>query len=44
MSEHDETDRKYDVDDDVPWVDLSSLPDVSAIEPIREYTFRCHLL
>lgn len=39
MSEHEETDRKYDVDDDVPWVDLSSLPDVSAVEPTREYAF-----
>jgi len=39
-SEHLEVERKYDVGDDVPWVDLGSLPAVGSVGPPRQDELR----
>ena len=36
VTEHLEIERKYDVDEDVPWVDLGSLPGVDSVGPPRQ--------
>jgi inorganic triphosphatase YgiF len=39
-SEHLEIERKYDVGEDVPWVDLRSLPSVHQLAPPRQDDLR----